>query len=75
MKNHKRGNIISAAGAFYKISVFKSCSFMNKLSFYEKHKRGNKISAAHALSININVQQIMFCHEQSNRLFIEKSIK
>ena len=58
IKNHTRGNNISAAGAFYKQSVQQFMFFDEKSHpFYENHKISNNISAAGAFGEK-NVQEI-----------------
>ena len=57
MKNQKRDNNISAAGA--KQNKYTNMCLWQKQSFLcENHKRGNNISAAGALYTNENVQEI-----------------
>ena len=52
MKNHTRGNIISAADAFYKKKTYINTYFQNQYYvFIKKHERSNNISAAGAFYI------------------------
>ena len=46
MKNHKRGNDISAARHFLLKNVYGIVLCYEKVIFYEKHKRGSKMFAA-----------------------------
>ena len=48
MTNHQRGNIISAAGAFYKTFVQTVVFLYEEVILFINHKLGNTISAAGA---------------------------
>ena len=67
MKNHERGNNISATSVF-KWECTTHHAFMKKSSFMENHKRGNKVSTAGAFYKRRMYNQSFFCMKKNHLL-------